>query len=137
MAAFLDDAGAFAVVLSKDYQDTPRDPGRSEIGQGVRGDVGADHGLPGDSAAQGVGDRGAEQRAGGGLVGAGLEVHAQFVEQVARLDHDVEQMADRRALVSTDIGDAGLQQRLGHRKDALAAEGLARAKAQLGRFARE
>ena len=46
-------------------------------------------------------------------------------EQVFGLDHDVEQMRDRRALIAADIRHAGLQQRLGDGEDAFAAEGLA------------
>ena len=41
------------------------------------------------------------------------------------VDQHVEQMRDRRALVAADIGHARLQQRLGDREDAFAAEGLA------------
>ena len=51
-------------------------------------------------------------------------------EQVLRLHQHVEQVADRRALVAADIGDARLQQRLGHGQDALAVEGVAGAQPQ-------
>src|SRR5207249_9385979 len=41
-----------------------------------------------------------------------------------------EQVAHRRALVAADVGDARLQQRLGHGQDAFAIEGLAGAQPQ-------
>ena len=52
-------------------------------------------------------------------------MHAELGEQVLGLDHDVEQMRHRRALVAADIAHAGLQQRLGDREDAFAAEDVA------------
>src|SRR5262249_50634589 len=88
--------------------------------------------LPGDGAAQRIVDRGAQHGGGGGLVGAGLDVHAELGEQVLGVDHHVEQVRDRRALVAADIAHARLQQRLGDREDAFAAEG--RAVAELERF---
>ena len=51
-------------------------------------------------------------------------------EQVLRLHQHVEQVAHRRALVAADVGDARLQQRLGHGQDALAVEGVAGAEPQ-------
>jgi hypothetical protein len=57
-------------------------------------------------------------------------VHAEFVHVRLRLDHHVEQVRHRRALVAADVGNAGLQQRLGDREDALAVERVARAQAQ-------
>ena len=51
-------------------------------------------------------------------------MHAQGVEVIARLHHDVEQVRHRRALVTADIGHAGLQQGLGDREDAFAAKDL-------------
>ena len=57
-------------------------------------------------------------------------MHAEVGEQVLGLDHHVEQVRDRRALVAADIAHAGLQQRLGDREDALAAEDLAVAQLQ-------
>ena len=59
-------------------------------------------------------------------------MHAEVGHHVLGVDQHVEQMRDRRALVAAHIGDAGLQQRLGHREDALAAKGLA--VAELERF---
>ena len=52
-------------------------------------------------------------------------MHAEFAHDVFGVDQHVEQMRHRRALIAADIGDAGLQQRLGHGEDAFAAEGLA------------
>jgi hypothetical protein len=57
-------------------------------------------------------------------------VHAELVEVVLRLHHDVEKVRDRRALVAADVRHARLQQRLGDREDAFAVEGLAVAEAQ-------
>ena len=57
-------------------------------------------------------------------------MHAELGHDVLGVDQHVEQVRDRRALVATHIGDAGLQQRLGHREDALAAKGLAVAEFQ-------
>ena len=59
-------------------------------------------------------------------------MHAEVGEQVLGLDHHVEQVRHRRALVAADIAHAGLQQRLGDREDAFAAEDVA--VAQLERF---
>ncbi len=61
-------------------------------------------------------------------------MHAELVEQVLRFDQHVDQMRDRRALVAADIGHARLQDRLGDREDALAAEDLAVAQAQRAHF---
>ena len=47
---------------------------------------------------------------------------AQLVQKVLRFDQHVDQMRDRRALVAADIGHARLQDGLGDRQDALAAE---------------
>jgi hypothetical protein len=81
--------------------------------------------FPGHRAAQRVVDRGAEHGGGGRFVGAGLEMHAEVADDVLGIDQDIEQVRDRRALITADIAHARLQQRLGHREDALAAEGLA------------
>ena len=128
--ALLDDAGALAVVLADDDERTALHAGRGEVGERVGGDVGADDRLPGDGAAQGIVDGGAEHGGGGGLVGAGLEMDAEVAEQALRLHQHVEQVAHRRALVAADIGDARLQQRLGDGEDAFAVEGLAGAEPQ-------
>src|SRR6476619_4028996 len=52
-------------------------------------------------------------------------MHAELAHDVLRVDQHVEQMRHRRALVAPDIGHTRLQQRLGDREDAFAAEGLA------------
>jgi hypothetical protein len=61
-------------------------------------------------------------------------MHAELVEQVLRFDQHVDQMRDRRTLIAADIGHARLQDRLGNREDALAAEHLAIAQAQRTHF---
>ena len=132
IGAFLDDAGAFAVVLAEDDHHAADHAGRGEVRQRVGRHVGADDRLPGDGAAQRIVDRGAQHGRRRGLVGAGLDMHAELGEQVLGLDHDVEQVRHRRALVAADIAHAGLQQRLGDREDAFAAEYVA--VAQLERF---
>ena len=68
---------------------------------------------------------------------AGLDVHAEFVHVVAGLDHHVQQVRHRRALVAAHVGDARLQQRLRDREDALAAKHLPGGHPQLLDFARE
>ena len=74
---------------------------------------------------------------GGGLRRRGLEMHAELVEHVLGVGEHVHQMRDRRALIAADIGDAGLQQRLGDRENALAAEVLAVAELQVLDFSSE
>ena len=69
--------------------------------------------------------RGGERRRGGGFRRRVLEMHAELVEHVLGVGEHVHQVRDRRALIAADIGDAGLQQRLGDRENALAAELLA------------
>ena len=130
VAALLRHHAAFAVVLAQHDQRAAHDAGAREVGERVGGDVGADDRFPGHRAARRVVDRGAEHRRGGGLAGAGLDVHAELVQVVARLHHHVEQVRHRRALVAADVGHARLQQRLGHGEDALAVEGLAVAEAE-------
>ena len=61
----------------------------------------------------------------------GLEMHAEFAQNVLGVGQHVHQMADRRALVAADIADAALQQRLGDGEDAFAGEFLAGAEPQL------
>ena len=58
-------------------------------------------------------------------------MHAEFVENVLGVRQHVHQVRDRRALVAGDVGHAGLQQRLGHGQDSLAAEFLARTETEL------
>jgi hypothetical protein len=122
IGALLDDARALAIVLA-DYDHGAADhAGRSEVRQRVGGHIGADGRFPRDRAAQRIIDGGAEHRRSGGLVGAGLEVHAEFGNDVLRIDQHIEQMRHRRALVAADIAHARLQQRLGDGEDAFAAE---------------
>ena len=64
-------------------------------------------------------------------------MHAKIVEHVLRVGEHIHQMRDRRALIAADIGDAGLQQRLGDREDALAAKYIARAELEILDFASE
>ena len=130
MRALLDDAGALAVVLADDDEGAADDTGRGEVGQRVGRDIGADDRLPGDGAAQGIVDRGGQHGGRRRLVGAGLQMNAEIAEQALRLHQHVEQMAHRRALIAADVGDARLQQRLGHGQDAFAIEGVAGAQPQ-------
>ena len=60
-----------------------------------------------------------------------LEADAVFGQDVLRVGQHVHQVADRRALVTGDVGDAGFQQRLRHCQNAFAAEALAFAQTQL------
>ncbi len=130
VGAFLDDAGALAVILAEHDQRAADDAGRRQIGQRVGSDIGADDRFPRHRAAQRIIDRGAEHGGGGGFVGAGLDVHAEIGQQIFGIHHDVEQVRDRRALIAADIADARLQQRLGDGEDALAAKRLAGAEPQ-------
>ena len=125
VGALLRHARALAVILADHDQRAAEHARAGQMGQGVGGDVGADDRLPGHGAARRIVDRGAEHGRRRGFVGAGLDVHAQFVHVVARLHHDVEQVRHRRALVAADIGHARLQQRLGHGEYAFAVEGFA------------
>jgi hypothetical protein len=130
VGAFLDHARAFAIVLAEHDQSAANDAWRCEVRQSVGRDIGADDRFPGHRAAQRIIDRGAEHGRGGGLVGAGLDVHAKLGEQVLGFDHDVQEMRDRRALVAADIAHAGLQQRLSDGEDAFAAKAFTGAKPQ-------
>ncbi len=125
VGALLDHACAFAVVLAEDDHHAADHAGGGEIRERVGGHVGADDRLPGYRAAQWIVDRGAEHGRGRGLVGAGLQMHAEVADDVLGVDQHVEQVGDRRALVAADIAHARLQQRLGDREDALAVKGLA------------
>src|ERR1700682_2775252 len=57
-------------------------------------------------------------------------MYAEVADNVLGVDQYVEKMRDRRALIAADIGDTRLQQRLGDRENALAAEGFATAELQ-------
>ncbi len=134
VGAFLDHAGALAVVLAEDDHHAADHAGRRKVRERVGRDIGADDRLPGDGAAQRIVDRCAQHGGRRRFVGAGLDVHAKLGEQVLGLDHDVEQVRYRRALVAADIAHAGLQQRLGDREDAFAAEHVAVAELQRFHF---
>ena len=64
-------------------------------------------------------------------------MHAELGEHVLGVGEHVHQMRDRRALIAGDIGDAGLQQRLGNGENALAAEDFAVAEFEVLDLARE
>ena len=130
--ALLDHAGALAVVLADDDERAASHACRCEIGERVGGHVGADDGFPGDRAAHRIVDGSAQHGCCRGFVGAGLQVDAEFAQQILGLQQDIEQVADRRALIAADIGHTRLQQRLGDREDALAAKLLAVAQPQTG-----
>ena len=137
IGALLDHARALAVVLAEDDHRAADHAGRRQVRERVGRHIGADDRLPGDGAAQRIVDRGAEHRGGGGLVGAGFQMHAELGHHVLGIDQHVEQMRHRRALIAAHIGDAGLQQRLGDRQDALAAKDLAVAELQRLHFLRK
>ena len=61
-------------------------------------------------------------------------MHTQLGQVVARLDQDVEEVGDRRALVAADVRHAGLQQRLRDGEDALAMERLTGAEPEAAYF---
>ena len=130
VGALLDDAGALAKILAEHDQRAADHAGRRQVRQRVGRHIGADDGLPRHGAAQRIIDRSAEHGGRGGLVGAGLDMDAEIGQQILGIDHDVEQMRHRRALVAAHIAHARLQQRLGDRKDAFAAKRLAVAQAE-------
>ncbi len=130
VGAFLNDARTLAVIFAEHDEGAADHAGRSQIRQRVGRDIGADDRFPRHRAAQRIVDGGAEHGRRGGFVGAGLHVHAEIGQQIFGIDHDVEQVRNRRALIAADIAHARLQQRLGDGEDALAAKGLAGAEPQ-------
>ena len=130
MGAFLDDGCTFAIVFAHHNERTAQHAGRGQVGQGIRGHIGADNRFPGDRAAQGVVDARAQHGRGRSFVGTCLDMHTQFLHQGLGLHHHVQQMRHRCALVAAHIGDARLQQGLGDRQDALAMKRVAVAKPQ-------
>ena len=56
---------------------------------------------------------------------------AEILQDVLGVGQNVHQVRNRRALIAPDIGDAGLQQRLGDRENPLAAKNLAVAEFQI------
>ncbi len=131
VASLLDDRGAFAVVLAQDDQRAALDAGGGEVGERIRGDIGAHGGLEGHRAAHRVVDGSAEHRRGACLVGVGFDVHAELVEDAAGVVQDIHDVRHRRALVAADVGDPRLQERLGHGEDRLAMKHLAVRELQL------
>ena len=113
----------------------PVTPPDARLAMRVGSDVDADRRLEGHRAADRIHHRGGEHRRGGGLGRRVFEMHAEFVEHVLGVGEHVHQMGNRRALIAADIGDAGLQQRLGDRENALAAEFLAFAQLEILHFA--
>ena len=124
MGALLDDRGTFTVVFAHHNQCTTHHARGSKVGERVRCHIGAHNGLPSDRATQWVVDAGTQHGGGGSLVGASLNVHAQFLHQRFGLHHHIQQMRHRRALVTAHVGHARLQQRFGHGQDAFAVKGL-------------
>src|SRR6266581_2167797 len=78
-------------------------------------------------AAQGVVDRGAEHRSRARLGRVGLDMDAELVHDVAGVVQHVHDVRYRRPLVAADVGDARLQEGLGHGEDAFPVESLPRA----------
>ena len=92
MAAFLDDTGAFAVILADDNQRPALNAGRRQVRQTVRGDIGADNRLPGYRTTQGVIDGGRQHGRRRGFVGAYFEMNAQFIEDGLGIGQNVHKM---------------------------------------------
>ena len=127
--AFLHDGRAFAVVLAHDHQRAAGDAAGCQVGQRVRGDVGADRGFPGDGATDRIHDRGRQRGGGGGF----RALASKCTPSSCRIS-----LASASTSIRCEMGEpgsrpahAGLQQGLGDREDALAAELFARADAQL------
>ena len=134
VAALLHDGGALAVVFADDDQRAAGDAARGEIGQRIRGDIGADRRFEGRRAADRIMHRRRQHGGRRSLRSARLEMHAELAQNVLRVGKHVHQMADRRALVAADIADAVLQQRLGDGEDALARERSRRRRAGASRL---
>ena len=134
MTALLHDGGTFTIVLADDHQRAAGHPAGRQVGERVGRHVGADRRLEGHGTAQRIIDRRRQRRGGGRLVGARFEVDAELLQDVVRVRQHVHQVRDRRALVASDVGHAGLQQRLGDGEDALAVEFLTGAELELPHF---
>ena len=124
MAPFLDDACAFPVIFPQHDQRAAFDSCRGEVGKGVRSDIRPHRRLPGDRSAEGVVDRSPEHRGRTCFAGIRLEVHPQFIQQALGVRQHIHQVRHRRPLVTADVRNPGLQQGLGHRKDAFPVEHL-------------
>src|SRR3970282_1749831 len=125
VAALLDDGGALAVVLAEHDERAALHARGGEVGERIGSDVGAHRGLEGHRAAQGVIDGRAEHRRRAPFRGVRLDMHAELVQDVARVVQHVHHVRHRRALVAADVRHARLQQRLGDRENAFAVERLA------------
>ena len=130
MSALLHDARALAVVFTDDDERAAEDTCRGEIGERIGSDIGADGGLPGHRTAQRIIDRRCQHRRRSSLRGARLEIHAKLIENVPGIVQHVHEVRDWSPLVAADVGNAGLQQRLGHSKNRLALELLPCAESQ-------
>jgi len=64
-------------------------------------------------------------------------MHAKIAHHVLGVGEHVHEMRDRRALISSDVGHAGLKQGFGDRENAFAAKDFARLKSQVLNFALE
>ena len=135
MRALLHDRGAFAVILADDNQCAALHAAGGQIGDGVGSDVDADRRLERHCAADRIHDGGGERRRGGGFRGRIFKMHAELVEHILGVGEHVHQMRDRRALITADVRDAGLQQRLGDGENALAAKFFAFAEFEILHFA--
>ena len=94
MAALLHDGGALAVVLADDDQRTAGDATRGQVGQCIRGHIGADGRFPGDRATDRVHDRGRQGRCCRGLAGAGLEMNPEFLQDGLGIGQHIHQVGD-------------------------------------------
>ncbi len=100
----LDHARPRAVVLANHDEGAADHSRRRQIGQRVRGHVGAHDGLPGDRAPHGVVDGCAEEGSGRGLAGRGVEVDAHRPEEgLVGVGHDVEEMRHRSARIAAHV----------------------------------
>src|SRR5438034_25922 len=128
VCALLEDRRALAVVLADHDDGAADDAGGGDVRERVGGDVGADHRLPRDGAARRVVDRRAQERRRGGLAPRLFEVDPEGLEQrLVRVGQDVDQVRDGRARVTAHVAHTRLEQGLGDREDALAAQDLPRA----------
>ena len=78
--------------------------------------------------------KGPQHGSGGGLVGARLYMHAEFLHGGFGLHHHIQQVRHGCTLVTTHVGHTRLQQRLGDGQNALAMEGIPSTQAQRFNF---
>ena len=74
---------------------------------------------------------------GGGFGSRGFKPHAQLAKDILGIGKHIHQMADWRALISTDIADAIFKQRLGDGQNTFTAKHLALADTKLLDFLAE